>query len=632
MQITTLVLVLPAFLVLTANGTCQWPPVTTTPGGNDSGSNGSEGGTGKPYGGPKSGHGDTVPAGSGSVGSPGSNPGPRGGSGRQPQPTPTNGGGSAHGTGAGAGSSGLAPSPVPSTPTLTLTTDDSWYLWWEFNKAEFLRPNRLDLMSAPASGDDALAALQRFADSMRAALAPAMQDALRDGNSRLRSTAAITLGRVEGAAAIPRLVELLGDAHMDVRHGALLGLGATGAREAAGLLLTIAKDGTLDGLGHERISPAAEAHAFVALALGRQRGFPRAVDGNLAQRVLARTKSEREAIGCAAMIYERLAPCPEFEALAVQLASDESEAPIVRCRALEALGCSQSDLTLARLRSFLNGPRLDLRRSAALALGELPDPEALGALLAAYEQEAESLTRGFILTAIGRRGGESARAFLLQALVGNPGSMRPWSALALGILGRKTPDAPLAAALREAVQRETNPQSRSAYWLAAGLVRDERALPMLSRGLCEASDPRNRMYAATALALLGGDEAHGLLRQNLALDGSPLVRAAIAQALGCMGRAEDVELISRTLDTLNDPELQAMAATALGFHASFDSLRRLNEILGTKSISSERRAAAFEGIGMMLGRFAPLSLMDVARDSNYTIFNEWGQGLFRSTL
>jgi HEAT repeat protein len=627
MKIAALALVLPFSALLAANALAQWPPVTDGASRYDNGATRSSGGSGRSAGGTNSGPGDTVP-GAGPARPPGT---AGGGSGGRPE-SPKGGGGAAPGTGPGAGASGIGPSPMPSLPALTMTNDDSWYLWWEFNKAEFLRPNRLDLLSAPASGDDALSALQRYADALRTALGPALQDALREGDPRLRSAAAIAYGRTHGAAAIPRLVELLDDANVDVRHGALLGLGATGAEEAVALLLTVARDGTRDGLGRQRISPAAEAHAFVALALGRKRGFPAYVDTQLAVRVSGRTKAEREPIGCAAMIYQRLAPCPEFEALAVQLASDESEAPIVRCRAIEALAGSHSDKTLARLQGFLAGPRLDLRRSAALALGELADPDALAPLLAAYEQESESLTRGFLLTAIGRRGGEQAREFLLHALAGNPKSLHPWSALALGILGRKSPDPALAGALREAAERESNPQSRSAYWLAAGLLRDQESLPTLCKALAEASDPRNRMYAASALALLGGEDAHRVLRERLALDGSPLVRAAIAQALGCMGRGEDVEAIAATLETLNEPELQAMAATALGFHASFDALRKLNDIAGSRASASLRRAAAIEGAGMALGRFAPLALMDVARDSNYTIFNEWGQGLYRSTL
>jgi HEAT repeat protein len=444
--------------------------------------------------------------------------------------------------------------------------------------------------------------------------------------------AAITLGRMAGASAVPKLTELLGDSNVDVRHGAILGLGATGADAALELLLAIAKDGTRDGLGRERISPDAEAHAFVALALGRKRGFPASVDARLALRANERSGPDRERIGCAAMIYARLAPCPEFEALALQFAGDDSEPPIVRCRALEALGSSSSDKVLARLQTVLVGPRLDLRRSAAMALGESASDGALASLCAAYEQESESLTRGFILTAIGRHGGDRAREFLLHALSANPKSIHSWSALALGILGRKSADPVLSKALREAAEKESNPQNRSAYWLAAGLIGDQESLPMLVKALGEASDPRNRMYAATALALLGGDEAHRALRERLTLDTSPLVRASIAQSLGCLGRGEDVEALSETLESLNEPELQAMAATALGFHASYDALRALNTIVGRKEGASVRRAAAFEGIGMALGRCAPLALMDVARDSNYTVFNEWGSGLYRSTL
>ncbi len=626
MKIAALALVLPVSFALAANGYCQWPPV---PGATryDGGATKGGGGSVRPSPGGNQGPGDTAPA------SPAQPSGPRGGaSGGKPDNPPGSTPRTGPGTGPGPGQSGLAPTNMPTTPALTMTSDDSWYLWWEFNKAEFLRPNRLDLLSAPASGDDALAALQRFADSMRLALGPALLEALHDGDPNLRAVAAVAYGRTAGAAAIPRLVEMLSDAHVDVRHAALLGLGATGADEAAALLLTIARDGTRDGLGRERVSPTAEAHAFIALAIGRKRGFPAFVDTQLAVRVSGRARSEREAIGCAAMLYQRLAPCPEFEALALQLAQDESEPPIVRCRAIEALGKSDSARILPRLQALLTGPRLDLRRSAAMALGELPDPEALAPLLAAYEQESESLTRGFILTAIGRRGGERAREFLLHALTSNPKSLRCWSALALGILGRKGADPEIAQALREACEHESNPQNRSAYWLASGLVRDEQALPMLCKGLAEASDPRNRMYAATALALLGGDEAHRVLRQDLVLDGSPLVRASIAQSLGCLGRGEDVDAIAETLDSLHEPELQAMAATALGFHASYDALRKLGAIVGRKDGTSLRRAAAIEGFGMALGRAAPLALMDVARDSNYTIFNEWGFGLYRTTL
>ncbi len=605
----------------------QWPPITggsrytDHPGGQGNGDTVPSGGT---YGGP----GDTTSGGSGSG---------AGGAGGHSAPKPASpsagGAGSASGTGPGAGTNGLAPTNMPNTPTLTMTSDDSWYLWWEFNKAEFLRPNRLDLFSAPASGDDALLALQRFAESLRTTLGSTLVEAMRDGDPRLRAAAAIAYGRTNGAAAIPRLCEMLGDAHVDVRHGAILGLGATGAEDAAELLFAIAKNGSLSGAGREHISPTAEAHAIVALGLGRAHGgFPSTIDTRLAVRVCERSKAERESIGSAAMLYQRLAPCPEFEAIAFQIASDESRGADRALPRDRGLGRARSEKALAKLQVLLAGPRLDARRSAALALGELADPRALAPLLLAYEQESETLTRGFILTAIGRRGGERARELLLRALVVNPKGMHSWSALALGILGRKSGDPELGKALRDALEKESNQQSRGAYWLAAGLIGDLESLPLLAKALREAADPRNRMYAASALALLGGEEAHRVLRERLAVDTSPLVRAAIAQSLGCLGRGEDLDAIAATLDGSSEPDLQAMSATALGFHASYDALRRLSGVVLRKEGSGARRAAAMESIGMLLGHQAPLALMDLARDSNYTLFNDWINGLYRTTL
>ena len=91
-------------------------------------------------------------------------------------------------------------------------------------------------------------------------------------------------------------------------------------------------------------------------------------------------------------------------------------------------------------------------------------------------------------------------------------------------------------------------------------------------------------------------------------------------------------MITSELNSLNQPELQALTATALAFHASYDSMRRLGEIAMRKDGASLRRAAAIEGVGMLLGRSLPLSLMDVSRQANYTVFNEWMDGLYQTTL
>ena len=43
---------------------------------------------------------------------------------------------------------GRAPvgAPAPTAANLTTTSDDGWWLWWEYAKLEFLVPNRLTLV------------------------------------------------------------------------------------------------------------------------------------------------------------------------------------------------------------------------------------------------------------------------------------------------------------------------------------------------------------------------------------------------------------------------------------------------------------------------------------------------------
>jgi hypothetical protein len=58
----------------------------------------------------------------------------------------------------------------------------------------------------------------------------------------------------------------------------------------------------------------------------------------------------------------------------------------------------------------------------------------------------------------------------------------------------------------------------------------------------------------------------------------------------------------------------------------------LCEISRISSGSNVRRAAAIEGLGMMLGDSPPLLFAEVSRQANYTVFPEWVKGLFQVTL
>jgi len=210
--------------------------------------------------------------------------------------------------------------------------------------------------------------------------------------------------------------------------------------------------------------------------------------------------------------------------------------------------------------------------------------------------------------------------------------MRPWAALALGILGRSSPQAEVAQAIREAGAREKSREATAAYWIAGGLAHDDLSRVAIGEGLVHASDPRQRMYAATALALLGGEASEQALRSRLDADDSSLVRASIASALGYLGRREDAPALAAAIQKLREPGLQGLTATALSFHGSIEAFLALNDLTKSSTGAPVRRAAAIEGLGMMLGDTEPLLFAEVSRQANYTVFPEWVKGLFQVTL
>jgi len=216
------------------------------------------------------------------------------------------------------------------------------------------------------------------------------------------------------------------------------------------------------------------------------------------------------------------------------------------------------------------------------------------------------------------------------------GGMRRWAALALGIEARELSDqdviARLGRVIRDATARERNQESMGAYWLASGLARDENARAGLRAALETAADARQRMYAASALALIGGQPSLEALRARLKVETAPLVRVGIADALGVLGEPQDVPVMLEMLMRLNQPALQGLAASAMAANGSAAALMALNELSRAETGSNIRRAAALEGLGMILAPVAPLVFADISREANYTVFNEWLSAVFQTTL
>ena len=359
-----------------AHAAFQLPPIL---GGSigDTGSDGSDGGSinstpGNNGGGSWSGPGDTVGGGGSTGGGAVAPSGPTSGS-----PAPA---------GSTPGGAGAHPGPSVGAPRGTTTSgganapmakeaDDGWWLWWEYNKTEFLRPNRLGMWSIAATGDGMAEIWSQYLRVTRTELATAFALTLDDPDTNVRRASVDALGKLAGEKGVPHLVRMLGDKSLEVRHHAILALGATGSAEALPVLRNLATHGAVKE-GGERVSTIAPAVAIVALGLARRSGLDTELDAFVAERVKARAKNDRESIGSAAMLYQRLAPSADLESLALALAADRDEAPSVRCRAIEALSTARSPKALTQLQQHLASARLDERRSAALALGAIADPLA----------------------------------------------------------------------------------------------------------------------------------------------------------------------------------------------------------------------------------------------------------------
>lgn len=534
------------------------------------------------------------------------------------------------GGGNGPGTPGSAPrtasGPAASTPIETQA--DAWWLWWEFNKLEFLRPNSVSLTRGPVTpgGKDPRDLMIR----QQARWVPELIESLDDPVSGVRSAAAVALGRLAKGQAVEHLTPLLADATIEVREHALFALAATGSDEAAQILLSIAATGCEPGK-RERVSRDAQGLALVALGVGCERGMDPAVAEEVAALLRRRPKAARVQLGLGAMLFETLHPTEAVGSWAEVWATDRQEPVAVRARAVEALRARQGGEHLRELTKILNGPRTELRRSAATALGTLDVPVSAPTLKTAFELEKEMLTRGLILIALGRTGGPDDVAFLAEVLAEESAPLRPWAALALGLIAREHADEAARKVLREAYAEENSADARGAFLLAFGLGRDARALDLLRTSL-DANRADQRGHAALGLALLGGAEARTALLARLGEERSDLARTNMAHALGCLGDERDSAVLVETMTTLKSPTMQRVAALALSYHGSRDAFDGLLALTRDRATSPGSKAAAIQAVGMMLEGEARLDLARLSRRSNFPAFPEWTTRLMQVPL
>lgn len=502
-----------------------------------------------------------------------------------------------------------------------LPVELDWQAWWRANRVAHVQRDRATDTATTS------VRLSSARESARAALLPELAAQTRSSDAHLRAAATLTLGRLGGGtngdAHVALLRERLADPQQGIRYLALLGLGALGTPRASFELATVAGQARTD---RSSIGPEARAFAVLGLALARN-GFD---DGFVRVLVEHAPAHRDDSLRMAALLYADLADPEVFADLAERLQDDRDL--LLRARALESLGGVPTDEAVATLTRALSGRHRDLRRSAALALGQSAHPLALPALQTAHDLEREHLTRGVILLAIGGHPQRESRTFLMRLLERGAKAQRPWAALGLGLWLRHGGDAEARAALRTAMAREKNDSARPAYALACGLARDTDAVAILEQAMRAEGEAPMRLAAGDALALIGDDAARAVLRAHVQSDPCPTTRAAFAELLVGIGTSADVDAVLEALVLAENDAERAKLLFALGVRFLPKSFARLRQVATDGRADPRLRAAAVHSLGRMLDADSAHRFAELSRHSNWQMLPEWLDWLVQSTL
>ncbi len=266
----------------------------------------------------------------------------------------------------------------------------------------------------------------------------------------------------------------------------------------------------------------------------------------------------------------------------------------------------------------------EIRQSCVLALGVLGDSDAdevdalIRTTLVSMIKDGQPQTRRFALIALAQTGGrrgtgdspraglEEVRKQLMSTLARGKSQLKPWTGLALGVLGNAlgrdgvAPDKEITLALRAQTADCRQPQDIGAYALGLGLRRDAMSQELLIKKLelFSADDPRGDV--AVALGLLGERAATGAIQEILVKSKyrpALLARASIGLAL--LADKSVVPTLVKGLKEASSASSQTSFALALGTIGDNRSLDSLVEMLDDEKLTDGARAFAAVALGLI---------------------------------
>jgi len=570
------------------------------------------------------------------------------------------------------GGDGAAPSPSPRPqpsqgdgrrPSKTRRlTYDSWRFWWGYNNDDilnlkahvhregFTRASPLHFGQADDARRDVLQPTRR---AVRTSVVPALLRTIRRPHEHedVHGGALVALGKVGGLDHVPLFEDAIRNRYRTPR-GARIDFGLQ-ARESAvlalGLLPDIAaedkrivRDICLRAVADGSLRTRERTWAAVCLGLQRDReAVPRLLalleedyaDDNVPAGILAglgligdpKARATLERILLTGRVGRREASdrVRAFAGYGLAKLGDPKALPAV----LDAL----------RARSF---GRL-VKRSCAIAAGPLgaaADPDAkedaVRALLSYTRSGGDTTARNFALIALSRIGTERALRGLLRVAADGRYAERPFAALGLGTAvfyrdraaregraERLDPDLRerIVARLAELGDRLKDTDTRAAFLLARGLVKDESAVATLVSIATSRKDPVLRGFACVALGLVGKgtrevkDALLLVLRERKSVD----LRRDAATGLGLLHDGDVLDVLLEELRKAKSFAVQGQIVTAIGTIGDQRAIPPLVRLLEDMSQPALTRAMAAVGLGM-IGDLRPVpALARLSKDYNF---------------
>jgi HEAT repeat protein len=515
-------------------------------------------------------------------------------------------------------------------------------------------------------------------------IVPALIELLRTASTTdVTASAMLALGRIgedprqAGSHAVQDAIAAqLGHPNIEVAEFATIALGALASESAAPLLVEIASD-TRAGralTGRDSVSPRQRAFAAYGLALTGHLS-PSADVRRYAvhhlNKILAseRTSTHDLEVACtvglgllavegprAALEADALPPSASREALVVELLDlfeDKSEERLLRAHVPTAIARliegedgplkrTVAERLLTGIAKRSGDKKREVRQGCVVALGLIGDSdgdpldEDIRASLLRAAEDGDVLSRRYAIIALaqvasrpGRGAGDplagaaDVKQFLFKGLERGASNLRPWHALAIGILGRnlQAQGRPLkpeeAAALRKELVDCRSAEYAGAYSLASAILKDRMSTDAVLEQFERFQDDAVRGHCALALGVLGADRSverlRAVLRESLH---RPEVLRQAATALALMG---DRSLVADLVGLLATDDCQlalSSAATALGMCGDRQAVEPLLGLLDAKHTSGVRATAA-----LALGRLADRELLPwssvFSRASNY---------------